>query len=293
MADQLEKTPSGWLRRLLFVDSSAATPLPAPRPHDRFVMTVLLRRRRGTSSRQFRRQVEIDLADRLRRRRDDLALASLKVYRDVSAGGILSLFVQLTRSRGYTAFLCRVLRRSPPPPCRVRYGVLHDLLLRITFERPPEPSQLEGVLELLRSPDISASECTVLASAKQYTVYDSRPGGDERRRVNICFLVRHLEGSTRDACQQYWRVRHADLALRNMQHIGLTRYLQVHVTESAGSGSSDVYDGVVFAEKSSLGRFLIDFVRPNSFRVNNTLIVDETNFMKCPPVMLLRLSSSW
>jgi hypothetical protein len=171
--------------------------------------------------------------------------------------------------------------------------VLYDNVVQITFERHPESSQLDGVLGLLRSPEISAAECTVLASVRQYTVYDAHPGGSESKRVVICFLVNRPKGSTRDACQAYWRTRHADLALRNMTYLGLTRYLQVHTRKSPGTGLDDTYDGVVYAEKSSLGRLLLELAKPDSFRFNNTVVIDETNFTECTPIMLLRLSSGW
>jgi hypothetical protein len=55
----------------------------------------------------------------------------------------------------------------------------------------------------------------------------------------------------------------------------------------------DIYDGVVYAEKSSLGRLMIELGKPDSFRFNNTVVIDETNFTECTPIMLLRLASAW
>ena len=98
---------------------------------------------------------------------------------------------------------------------------------------------------------------------------------------------------TREACQAYWRSSHADLALRNMQYLGLSRYLQVHTRESPGAGFDDTYDGVVYAEKSSLARLIFELAKPDSFRFNNTIVIDETNFTECTPIMLLRLASAW
>ncbi len=188
MADHVEQVPQSRFQRLLFVDSHLPTSLPVPRAHERFVITALLRRRTDVSSRAFYRQVENDLASRLHHERGDLALASLKVYRDVSAGGILSFFLQITRSHAYTAFLCRVLRRAPPPPYRIRYGVLYDNVVQITFERHPESSQLDGVLGLLRSPEISAAECTVLGGLhRQFAVWAGLAEAEDRideRRFN-------------------------------------------------------------------------------------------------------------
>jgi hypothetical protein len=293
MADPVDQESQTRAQRLLFVDSLAPTSLPAPRAHERFVITALLRRRDGVSSRAFREHIENDLAARLRNARGELGLASLKVFRDVSAGGILSFFLQITRSHGYTAFLCRVLGRASPPPYRLRYGVLYDSVVQITFDGNPEPSQIDAVLALLRGPEIPAVACTVLGSKNQYTVYDGHSSRDERKRVDICFLVNRPNAMPRDACQAYWRTRHADLALRNMQYLGLTRYLQVHTMEAPGAGFDDLYDGVVYAEKSSLGRLLLELAKPDSFRFNNTIIIDETNFTECTPIMLLRLSTSW
>jgi hypothetical protein len=293
MIDHAEQVRQPWSQRLLFVDSQEPTSLPAPRAHERFVITALMRCGSDISAGHFRRRIEVDLAARLRERQVDLGLASLKIFRDVSAGGILSFFLQLTRSHGYTAFLCRVLRRSAPPPYRIPYGVLYDNVVQINFEGSPDSSQVDAVLALLRSSEFSTSQCTVLASANQYTVYDSHPTRDERKRVDICFLVNRPKGMTREACQAYWRSSHADLALRNMQYLGLTRYLQVHTRESPGTGFDDTYDGVVYAEKSSLTRLIFELAKPNSFRFNNTIVIDETNFTECTPIMLLRLASAW
>jgi hypothetical protein len=201
MIDHAEQVRQPWSQRLLFVDSQEPTSLPAPRAHERFVITALMRRGSDISAGHFRRRIEVDLAARLRERQVDLGLASLKIFRDVSAGGILSFFLQLTRSHGYTAFLCRVLRRSAPPPYRIPYGVLYDNVVQINFEGSPDSSQVDAVLALLRSPEFPTSQCTVLASFNQYTVYDDQPTRDERKRVDICFLVNRPKGMTREACQ--------------------------------------------------------------------------------------------
>lgn len=281
------------MRRLLFVDALAPTPLPAPRGHERFVLTALLRRRAGIAPRALLGHVLGTLAPGLYEARRELGIESLRVYRDASAGGILSFFLQLTRSRGYTGLLCRALGRAPPPPYGIRYGVLYDAVVQITFEAMPEPSRLAVVIGRLRGPDVPAGESTVLASTRQYTVYDGNPAGDERERIDICFLVNRPRPMTRAACQAYWRTQHADLALRNMRYLGLTRYLQVHTTESPPPGCDDVYDGVVYAEKSSLGRLLLELAKPDSFRFNNTVVIDETHFTECTPIMLLRLAAAW
>ena len=98
---------------------------------------------------------------------------------------------------------------------------------------------------------------------------------------------------SRDTCQSYWRTQHADLALRNMRYLGLTRYLQVHSAQSPPQGYDDNYDGVVYAEKSSLARLIFELGKPDSFRFNNTVVIDETNFTECTPIMLLRLASAF
>lgn len=293
MADDDGKANQGLLQRLLFVDSRVPTSLPAPRPHDRTVITALMKRRPEVSSRWFRRCIEKDLAGRLGDQRGALGLASVQVYRDVSAGGTLAFVLQLTRSHAYTAFLCRVLKRSAPPPFRLPYRVLYDNVVQIVFAGEPTRAQREGVLALLRSPDLPCAKCTALVSDRQYTVYDNGLPRDERRRVNICFLVNRPREMSRDACQSYWRTRHADLALRNMRYLGLTRYLQVHTTGSPQMGFDDSYDGVVYAEKSSLARLMFELGKPDSFRFNNTVVIDETNFTECTPIMLLRLAADW
>lgn len=293
MSEHADQHPQSWMQRLLFVDSLAPTPLPAPRAHDRFVVTALLRRRADIVSRAFRRHIENELAAKLGDDRRRLGLDSLKVYRDASAGGALSFCLQLTRSHGYTAFLCRVLQKAAPPPYRIRYGVLFDSVVQMTFGRHPEPSQVESLLALLRDPRVPASESMLLASTRQYTVYDGGSTSDERERVIICFLINRPNGMSRDESQAYWRTRHADLALRNMKYLGLTRYIQVHTATSPGAGFDDRYDGVVYAEKSSLARLLFELAKPSSFRFNNTVVIDETHFTECTPIMLLKLATSW
>jgi len=293
MSNNRENGARGWLQRLLFVDSLAPTSLPAPRAHDRTVITALMRRLPDVSSKEFRRRIEKDLANRLREARGELGLASVKIYRDVSAGGTLSFFLQLTRSRGYTAMLCRVLGKSAPSPYRIPYGVLYDNVAQIGFEEQPTPTQLKDVQALLRGPDVPAAECIIVASKRQYTIYDNHSTRDEAKRVDICFLVSRPWAMSREDCQEYWRTRHADLALRNIKYLGLTRYLQVHTTASPPLGFDDIYDGVVYAEKSSLARLMFELAKPSSFRFNNTVVIDETNFTECTPIMLLRLASAW
>lgn len=293
MAEHADRRSPSWLQRLLFVDETDPTSLSPPRAHERFVLTALLKRRPGVAPGAFRRQVAVTLAEKLSTRRGELGIESLRVYRDASAGGLLSLFLQLTRSRGYTALLCRVLGRAPPPPFRIRYGVIYDAIVQMAFEEAPAPPGFDAVVQLLRSPGISAAEPVLLGSTRQYTVYDACSDSDERERINICFLVNRPGGMTRETCQAYWHTRHADLALRNMRYLNLTRYLQVHTMPAPAPGCDDTYDGVVYAEKRSLGRLLIELAKPDSFRFNNTVVIDETHFTECTPIMLMRLETAW
>ena len=291
--DMAERTHCSLLQRALFVDSVTPTSLPAPRPLERTVITALMRRQPEVSTRWFRRCIEKELFGRLHGRRRELGLASVKIYRDASTRGLLSLFLQFTRSHGYTAFLCRVLRRRAPSPYRIPYGVLYDIVIQIVFTDEPTSDRLDEVRTLLHSPDLACVECTALVSNRQYVVYDNETPGDEKRRVNICFLVNRPHSMSRDACQSYWRTRHADLALRNMSYLRLTRYLQVHSAGTPPHGYDDSYDGIVFAEKSSRARLLLELGKPDSFRFNNTVVIDETNFTECTPIMLLSLASGF
>lgn len=293
MAEHADTRSPSWLQRVLFVDDTAPTTLPAPRTHERFVLTALLKRRPGVAPGAFRRHVAVTFAERLRERRHELGIESLRVYRDASAGGVLSFFLQLTRSRAYTALLCRVLGRAAPPPYRIRYGVLYDAIVQVAFQETPEGSRLDAVVDRLRASEIPASECIVLGSTRQYTVYDACSDSDERERINICFLVHRPDSMTRETCQAYWHTRHADLALRNMRYLNLTRYLQVHTMSAPAPGCDDTYDGVVYAEKRSLGRLMLELAKPDSFRFNNTVVIDETHFTECTPIMLMRLETVW
>ena len=60
-----------------------------------------------------------------------------------------------------------------------------------------------------------------------------------------------------EACQIYWSHQHATLALDNLRYNPLTRCRQVHTPPAPPAGLDDNYDGVVFAEKTSIGHLLL------------------------------------
>lgn len=291
MSDNNAPAPAAWLRRLLFVEAPASTPVPDKTAHADFVLSVLLRRRRGRSRAQFLRRLEQHICATLAA--GDYGLTALRLLSGVRMAAIPRFFLQLTRSHAYVAWLCGISGKPGPPPYRVSYGALYDAVLHLKFAETPNRERLDAVLHLLAESTGGDAEREIISSDRQYTIYDARSPSDERARVSICFLVNRPPGMSRAACQRYWRNEHADLALRNMRYLGLTRYLQVHTVEKPADGLTDDLDGVVYAEKSSLTRLLLDLMKPDSFRFNNTVVMDETNFTFCTPIMLLKVLRSW
>lgn len=288
-----DNSSRSWLAKLLFVAAPADTSVPGKSEQNDFVLTALLRRGEGRSRVTFLSHLEQTTCDELSRQRETFGLRSLRLLTDASSGGLLSFFLQMTRSHTYTTWLCRSLGRPVPEPYRIRYGVLYDAVLQVTFVTTPAPGQLEAVLGIIRGRELAAGDCRILESEHQYVIYDAHPIDDERSRVNICFLVNRPPGMSRRECQSYWRGQHADLALRNMKYLGLTRYLQIHTVESPREGLDDDYDGIVYAEKASLTRLMLDLLKFDSFRFNNTVVIDETNFTFDTPIMLLRSRRTW
>lgn len=282
-----------WVNRALFVEAPRDTPVPTKTAHRDFVLTALLRRAPERPLAAFLDGIDRRVCDELRRRREACGIRSLRMLADASLGGALDLFLQFTRSYSYTAWLNRRLGRPAPDAYRIRYGSLYDAVVELTFAAAPDRAALDSVLEVLRDEALGCAERTILPSERQYTIYDAESDVDEDKRVNICFLVSRPAGMTRSQCQRYWRSQHADLALRNMRYLGLTRYLQVHTANERIEGLDDDFDGVVYAEKPSRARLMVDLMKPDSFRFNNTVVIDETNFTFCTPIMLLALRRAW
>ena len=98
---------------------------------------------------------------------------------------------------------------------------------------------------------------------------------------------------SREACQRYWRVQHAQLAIDNLRYLRLTRYRQVHTMATPLAGLDDRYDGVVYAEKASLTQLLRDLLAIDTLRFNNTVVVDECRFTHATPFLLMRIMRAW
>lgn len=148
------------------------------------------------------------------------------------------------------------------------------------------------VLELVN--DAAMFERPVLiGSGFQVQVYDADVDSDVAKRVNVCFLIHRPPGMSREACQSYWSHQHAALALDNLRYNPLTRYRQVHTVPTPPAGLDDSYDGVVFAEKQSIGHLLLQLSQINTARFNNTAVVDESQFTCATPVLLMQLRQTW
>ena len=67
----------------------------------------------------------------------------------------------------------------------------------------------------------------------------------------------------------------------------------MHTLRALLAGLDDDYDGVVFAETTSIGHLLLQLAQINTARFNNTGVVDESHFTYATPVMLMRLRQTW
>jgi hypothetical protein len=259
---------------------------------EKFVVTALLKRRRGTSVRVFTNTLMNGVGPALLSRRDDWNIAGVRIMGAASLSRPLVFFFELTRTFAVASRLCRIAGHPVPEPYRLKLTPLYDALLELQFTEPPGPAVIQGVRAVLEEAG-TFDATALLGSGFQVRVYDASSPSDVMNRVDICFLVNRPPGMTRDACQLYWRTQHAELALANMRYLNLTRYRQVHTLETPPAGLDDLYDGVVYAEKSSFARLLRDVLTPSSALFNNTVVVDECNFTHATPVMLMRLLRAW
>lgn len=256
------------------------------------VVTALLKRRRGTSAHTFTDALLNRVGPALFSHKGDWNIASVRVMGAATLSKPLVFFFELTRTHAVASGLCQIAGHPTPEPYRLKLRPLYDALLELQFTGPPVPAAIQGVRATLEEAGV-VDTTTLLGSGFQVRVYDGNSPSDVMNRVNICFLVNRPPGMSREACQLYWRTQHAELALANMRYLNLTRYRQVHTLETQPAGLDDVYDGVVYAEKSSFARLLRDVLTPSSALFNNTVVVDECNFTHATPVMLMRLLRVW
>jgi hypothetical protein len=189
--------------------------------------------------------------------------------------------------------LSRCWGQPRPAPYRTTYGIIYDAVLHLRFARRPDTEQTNELLTILGSPRLPVKDRLILGSDRQYTIFDAELNTDERKRVNMCFLIRRHPEMTRENCQSYWRTEHASLALNNMRHLGLSRYIQVHTMATRDVRFDDDFDGIVYAEKPSLTTFLREFFTWRAIRVNNIFVMDEMKFTFNTPVMLMQTHMSW
>jgi hypothetical protein len=280
-----------FLCRLLFVEAppSSSNHIKGTETHS--IVTVLLRRRRLTRLQPFV-DAATALGSTISSRRDGWGVVGVQLYGPAPVERPVVFFMELTRRYRVTRWLCALKGQPAPPPYTLSLCPRFDAILGIRLTGPVTPGAVAGIRALVADAGVF-DRPVLLGSGYQVLVYDPASDADVAARVNLCFLVQRPPGMTREACQDYWGHQHATLALDNMQYLKLTRYCQVHTLETPPSGLDDDYDGVVFAEKRSIGGLLKDLAKVDTTRFNNTVVVDESHFTYATPVMLMQIHRSW
>jgi hypothetical protein len=224
--------------------------------------------------------------------RDEWGIEGVQLYGPAPVERPVVFFMELTRRYRVTRWLCTLKGQPSPPSYTLSLCPRFDAILEIRLTGPVTAGAAAGIRSLVADAGVF-DRPVLLGSAFQVQVYDPASDADVATRVNLCFLVQRPPAMTREACQDYWSRQHATLALDNMQYLRLTRYRQVHTLPAPPAGLDDDYDGVVFAEKRSIGGLLKDLSKVDTTRFNNTVVVDESHFTYATPVMLMRLDRTW
>jgi hypothetical protein len=280
------------LNRLVFVEAQPSGRQIAG-TETRSIVTVLLKHRRLVSPRSWSQALQAGIGPAIASRRDEWGIDRVRLYAPVPLSRPIVLFLELTRRYHNAKWLCHLRGQAPPPRYRLSLCPRYDAILQIRFSNTLRPDAVAGLRALLDDAGVFERP-VMLGSGLQVQVYDARSESDVAKRINLCFLIRRLPGMSREACQRYWRHEHAALALDTLQYNPLTRYRQVHSLPTPTMGLDDDYDGVVFAEKASLGttvRELSKLITP--LRYNARVVADESRFTYATPVMLMRLTGSW
>lgn len=279
-----------WLERILFVEAPDTGSLPPPTPKTEFVLTLFLRSDASGTGQPFKQYLRTDVANRISANQQQWGFVACRLFREISFHGVLTFFLNFTRSHGYVRFLCWVKGKVDPGSYKTVYKPYCDGVIELRFNQQPSNQVLEEIFGLFPKQGQAAKIISV-ASNHQYIVYDSGSTAPILQRASLCFLLRRPPGMSRSACQAYWTNRHAKLALRNMRYLGLTNYLQVLTLDHPDDRFNDLFDGMAYAQKSSLGRLLVEQMKLNTIRFNNTVVMDELNFSINTPVLLLRVSA--
>ena len=279
-----------FLQWLLFVNELTPT-TPIPRTTESVhVLSILVKKNQRISARNFHEFLAQEFMPKLWRQHEAWGATSMEILHDASWGGVLCLPMQLTRCYSFARMLCWIYNIIPPPPYTTRFGRLYDAVIEISFARFPETfEQLSALLRGARE----IGQHSAIASQRQATVYQGPSTGSVANRIRLCFLVRRPKNTTREACQAYWSTHHADLVLRNMDYLELTRYRQIFAIAKDKDWYDDTFDGMACAEKPALLIAIWQMLKFNSLRFNNTLVLDELNFTVNTPALLLKSSAQW
>lgn len=283
-----------WLslvRRVIFVEEPIGTPLPIAGTEQARIITVLLNLRGGVTLDHLTKVME-HLGPALSAPRSGWPIEQVTILRGVRMSRPLVFFFELTRTRSVAASLCRIAGEKTPPPYHLSLCPQYEAIIELRFSGEVGADAIAQLRASLAQRQIFESPVLV-GSGFQVLVYDSGSTADKLKSVNICFLLRRPPGVTRQECQAYWREQHAQLALRNMQYLRLTRYRQIHTLPTPPPGLDDTFDGVVYAEKQSYLQLFLDLLKPSTARFNNSIVLDECHFTDATPVTLMRRIGRW
>ncbi len=105
--------------------------------------------------------------------------------------------------------------------------------------------------------------------------------------VKYVYCLRRREDLTREAFQEYWKTRHADLIRSVSEVLGATRYVQSHTTNdrvnaaiarSRGLGL-EPFDGVTELWWADEAAFMASVSSPEGRAAAERYIADEGNFV--------------
>jgi uncharacterized protein (TIGR02118 family) len=105
--------------------------------------------------------------------------------------------------------------------------------------------------------------------------------------IKLVFMLRRLEGLTREEFQRYWREEHAALVARHAQTLRIRRYVQTHARDTdldealAGARGAQArrYDGVAELWWESLEELLQASSSEQGQRAGQALLEDERRFI--------------
>lgn len=217
----------------------------------------------------------------LRELRDvDLGGPAIRVYRNITRLGAAPFTV--FRTRPALRFLGSLWDRPTPPYFDAHVMPHFDGMIELIFPDVVDHSVL-ALVERLR---LVCEEVVTWECDRRYVIIPSPSTTADS--VFLTVIPRTPWNRTRKDAQHYWIEKHAPLVFDNADHTRMCGYEQVHTTLATDSPFDNTYEGVAYIEFRCLRDFLLQSLRPDTLRFNNTLVVDEMNLTVNSEISLFR-----